>query len=100
MRARTERMRLGVRMALFVLMLTASIAFMVSTLQPYKKLSGMRKDLADLQKQEMDVIERKDAKERELSALENDPDYLELIARDCLNFYKPGEHIFRIERKH
>ena len=48
--------------------------------------------------QEAAVIDRKDAKERELRATESDPSYLELIARDRLNFYKPGEHVFRIAR--
>ena len=98
-RARTERMNTSVRLALCALALTACIAFMVAALQPYRQLEKMRGDLAEVQEQEMAAIERKDAKERELRAIENDPKYLELIARDRLGYYKPGEHIFRIERK-
>ncbi len=71
---------------------------MVAALQPHRKLNRMRADLAEVHSQEMAVIERKDAKERELRAIEEDPAYLELIARDRLNYYKPGEHVFRIER--
>ncbi len=97
-RARTERMNVGVRFALCCLTLMGCCAFMAATLQPYRKLGSMRSDLAEVHAQEMVVIERMDAKERELRAIEDDPKYLELIARDRLNYYKPGEHVFRIER--
>ena len=98
MRARTERMNTGVRLAFCGLVLTACTAFLVSALKPYRDLGAMRTDLADVLERESAVIDRKDAKERELHAIETDPGYLEIIARDRLNFYKPGEHVFRIER--
>ena len=98
MRARTERMNTGVRLAFCGLVLTACAAFLVSALKPYRDLGAMRADLADVLERESEVIDRKDAKERELHAIETDPGYLEIIARDRLNYYKPGEHIFRIER--
>ena len=98
MRARTEKMNTGVRLAFCGLVLTACAAFLASALKPYRDLGVMRADLADVIDRETSVIERKDAKQRELHAIENDPAYLEIIARDRLNYYKPGEHIFRIER--
>lgn len=98
MRVRTQRMNAGVRLAFCGLVLTACAAFLVSALKPYRELSALRADLAEVEAQESVVIDRKDAKERELKAIEQDPAYLELIARDRLNYYKPGEHIFRIER--
>ena len=98
MRARTERMNTGVRLAFCGLVLTASAAFLVSALKPYRELNVLRSNLVEVEVQEAAVIDRKDAKERELSAIEEDPAYLELIARDRLNYHKPGEHIFRIER--
>ncbi|MCP5536078.1 MAG: septum formation initiator family protein [Akkermansiaceae bacterium] len=97
-KARTEQMNASVRLAMCALALTACVAFMVAALQPYRKLNRMQVDLAEVKAQEAAVVERKDAKERELRAIEEDPRYLELIARDRLNYYKPGEHIFRIER--
>lgn len=36
---------------------------------------------------------------RELELLKNDPEYMELIARDRLDMMKPGETIIRIEPK-
>ena len=98
MKARTERIDTGVRFAMCCLALAACAAFLVAALQPYRKLDKMRKDLAEVQLQEVATVDRKDAKAREYRAIEKDPAYLELIARDRLNYYKPGEHVFRIER--
>lgn len=98
MRVRTRRMNAGVRLAFCGLALTACSAFLVAALKPYRDLGDMREDLADVMEREAEVIERKDAKQRELRAIETDPSYLEIIARDRLNYYKPGEHVFRIER--
>ena len=97
-RARTQRMNVGVRFAFIGLVLTACTAFLVSALKPYRDLVVMRADLVEVMDAEAAVVERKDAKERELRAIEEDPSYREIIARDRLNYYKPGEHIFRIER--
>ena len=98
MRARTDRINSGVRLALCGLALTACCAFLAAALPHYKKLEQLRVGLDEVLTNEQAVIERKDAKERELRAIEEDPSYLELIARDRLNYYEPGEHIFRIER--
>jgi len=90
-------MNSSVRLAYCILGLTACLAFMATALQPYRKLNVMKQDLAEVSNQEMVVMERMDAKQRELRAIEEDPGYLELIARDRLNYYKPGEHIIRID---
>lgn len=98
MRARTDRINTGVRLALCGLALTACSAFLVAALPHQKELDQLRLDLDEVLANEEAVIERKDSKERELRAIEEDPSYLELIARDRLNYSKPGEHVFRIER--
>lgn len=97
-RARTERMNAGVRLALCGFVLTCCVAFLVSALKPHRELEKMRVDLSEVQSQEMAVIERKDSKEREYRAIDQDTEYKGIIARDRLNYYIPGEHIFRIER--
>lgn len=98
LRARTDRINTSVRLALCVLALTACCAFLVAALPHQKELDKLHSDLGEVIEEESVVIERKDAKERELRAIEEDPEYLEMIARDRLDYYKPGEHIFRIER--
>lgn len=97
-RARTESMNTGVRLAFCILLLMGCLAFVATALQPYRKLKVMKSDLVEVVNQEVKVVERKDAKQRELRAIEEEPEYLELIARDRLNYYLPGEHVFRIER--
>ncbi len=98
-RAKTIRMKLGVRFAFCCFILTASVAFLATTLKPYKELG----ELQDYYKeevlaQESGILENVDQKAREYQAIETDPNYLGIIARDRLNYYEPGEHIFRIER--
>lgn len=98
MHARTERMHAGVRLGFCVLVLMGCSAFMVAALPHHRKLEEMEANLAEVHASESKVVERVDAKDRELRAIETDSEYRELIARDRLDYYVPGEHIFRIER--
>lgn len=92
-------MKLSVRFALFCFLLTASVAFLATTLKPHRELGKLRQYYADeVQGLEKVAIEHVDEKEREYHAIEHDPQYLGLIARDRLHYYKPGEHVFRIDR--
>ena len=86
-RAHTKRMNTGVRLAFCGLLLTACAAFLVSALSPYRELNDKRADLADVVQLETSVIERKDAKERELKAIETDPAYLGSITRTEIGRY-------------
>ena len=98
MHARTERMHTGVRFGVCVLALMGCAAFMVAMLPEYRKLEKLKIDLAEVHHMESDVVSRVDAKDREHRAIESDSEYRELIARDRLNYYKPGEHVFRLDR--
>jgi len=98
MHARTERMHGLVRLSCCLLALVIGVAFAVGALPHYRKLEKMRADLEEVKFSESEVANRVDAKKRELNAIEKDPQYRELIARDRLNYYEPGEHVFRIER--
>ena len=96
-RVRTERMNASVCLAFCILVLMGCLAFVATALQPFRELKRKEAALSEVIEKEEVVIQRKDAKQRELSAIVNDPKYLEIIARDRLNYYKPGEQIFRIE---
>lgn len=98
MHARTEKMHTGVRLGFCVLALMGCVAFMVAMLPEYRKLEKMQLDLGEVRGMENEVVSRVDAKDREHRAIESDSEYRELIARDRLNYYKPGEHVFRLER--
>ena len=98
MHARSESLRSGVRVAVCFLGLMGCVAFAVASLPHYRKLEVMEADLEEVRSAEVEVANRVDAKERELRAIESDPQYREIIARDRLNYYEPGEHVFRIAR--
>jgi len=98
MHALSEGLRGGVRLGFCVLALMGCVAFTVAALPHQRKLEKMQADLEEVRASEDEAANRVDAKRRELSAIESDPQYREIIARDRLNYYEPGEHVFRIER--
>lgn len=55
-------------------------------------------ELARVLDRERQVIAEKDDRKASYEALRDDPEYLEIHARDRLDLYRPGEKIFRIER--
>lgn len=90
-------MNTSVRLAFCILVLMGCFAFVATALQPYRELQKRELALSVIVAKENAVIERKDAKQRVLGAILYDPRYLEIMARD-FNYYKPGEHIFQIDR--
>lgn len=98
MQARTERMHYGVRLGVCILVLMGCSAFMVAALPHQRKLEQMQSNLEEVHMSEDQVLEKVDAKDRELRAIQGDAEYRELIARDRLDYYVPGEHVFRIDR--
>ena len=58
----------------------------------------MQHDLEMAKNREADAEGRLDYLKIKLTALKEDPAFLEIQARDRLPFYRPGETIFRIER--
>jgi cell division protein FtsB len=83
---------------LAALLLLAGLLVAVSLFLPrYKQLSQSRAQIDALQlevTQQRNVLARRS---REVNLLKNDPEYLEIIARDRLDLMKPGETILRLE---
>ena len=98
MRAQTRGLRFVNRLAFVVLVGTGCFAVAVLSVPQVRELRRLREDLARTEVREQHVLEEVDRKERELSAIRTDPSYLELISRDRLDLYHPGERIFRIRR--
>lgn len=67
-------------------------------LPEYYHLLEQERRLAKVQVQEAAVQERADQQLREYRALEQDSSFLEIYGRDRLDFYKPGERVFRFSR--
>ena len=72
---------------------------MVAALPDHRELEKLKGELAEIRVEEERSRDRLDAKERELKAVDSDPEYMGVIARDRLNYYEPGEHVFRMERE-
>ena len=56
-------------------------------------------EVAALEEQRDIVAGKRDRVRSELDWLTHDPEYIETVARDELDQFKPGEVIFRIERE-
>ena len=98
LRAQTRGMRLVNRCAFLVLVGTACVAVAALSLPQVRELRRLKEELTRTEARERHVLQQKDHKSRELAALRDDPSYLELIARDRLDLYRPGEQVLRIRR--
>ena len=63
--------------------------------QPLAEQNAMRDKLEDLQAQSDELREKRDALLRQLSWIESDVGYLEIMARDRFNMHKSGEYVIR-----
>ncbi len=99
MHARTERMRALNRWALAVLVFVGCAAVFASAVPQWRKLDAMEAELGRSREREELVMEQRDILTIEQRALREDPAYLELRARDRLDYYREGERVYRIQRQ-
>ena len=81
-----------------VLIVMGCVAVAILALPQVRELRRMEAELVKVQEREERTMDEKDRKARELAALRDDPEYLELMARDRLDLYKPGEKVLRVKR--
>jgi cell division protein FtsB len=62
----------------------------------WTRLSDMKKDLASQKAKLEELKKATEGRELEVQLLQNDPHYLEMIARERLDMMKEGETIFRL----
>lgn len=73
-------------------------AFVASFAVPQKKaFQALELKLAEKQETEKELMAQKTNKSIELKALREDISYLELMARDRLNYYREGERVLRFQ---
>lgn len=83
---------------LYILLIAAILILMICWFLPLLK-ERQRQQLA-LQSLEQQLAQEKlvyKREEKKLAWIKNDPNYLELLARDKLDLKKPEEKIFRVE---
>ncbi len=87
-----------VRMNRYLMLLLLVPAGLIYFSPPYRELEDARRHLGELQ-QERDARRGiKSRKEEKLELIKNDPEYLEVMARDRLRLQKDGEMVFRFEQ--
>ncbi|MFC7335605.1 septum formation initiator family protein [Haloferula chungangensis] len=86
----------GVILCLFGLSL--GMVAVATALPQKRKLEEKELEFTNIISREREVMALKEDKQAAYEALREDPEYLEIHARDRLPLYKEGEKIFRIER--
>jgi cell division protein FtsB len=86
----------GLNKLLCICLAVAFGLLIAATAAPQKReLEKLQVKLQAVQEREDEMLARKEHKEIELKALREDPGYLEIQARDRLNYYRPGERVLR-----
>jgi cell division protein FtsB len=91
-----------IKIANRLLCLALAVAFglvIAATAAPQKKgYDELQAKLRATLAREQAALDNKEHKEIQLHALREDTTYLELQARDRLNYYRPGERVLRFDR--
>ncbi len=84
---------------LFMITAALSLGFVVVAMAfpEHRKLEELEEKLAEARENQQDMHDDRDARQIELKALREDPEYLELHARDRLGYYLPGEKVLRFK---
>lgn len=86
----------GINKLLCIGLAVAFGLLIAATAAPQKReLAKLEASLRITQSREEENLARKEHKEIELKALREDPAYLEIQARDRLNYYRKGEKVLR-----
>ncbi|MDP4625173.1 MAG: hypothetical protein NWT08_08545 [Akkermansiaceae bacterium] len=88
----------GMNRLLYVSMAVAFGLLITATAIPQKrKLEELQVKLRMTQEREQETIDEKEHNEIKLQALREDTAYLEVQARDRLNYYREGERVLRFD---
>ncbi len=88
-----RRKLLGVAAVVALVLATASVA----DARGFRRYLSLRQEVAALDARNQSLGAQNEALRREIAALRSDPAALERVAREELNFVKPGEIVFHLE---
>ncbi|MGB0291299.1 MAG: FtsB family cell division protein [Luteolibacter sp.] len=92
----------AIRSVTKVFMMTAALSFgfvvVALAIPERRKLEQIEEKLAEARRSQKVIFDERDAFQVELKALREDPEYLELHARDRLGYYLPGERVLRFKQ--
>lgn len=98
LRAQTRAIRWFNGFLLCLFGLSIGALAVASAIPQKRQLHEKRLELARIEEREREVVALKEDAQATYDALREDPEYLELHARDRLNLHRSGERIYRIER--
>ena len=87
------------RTVVAVLCLGVGVLVVASSVPERKRLADKEQELVEVLGREGEVRAVKAACEIEQRALREDPEFLETMARDRLDYSQPGERVLRIQRE-
>lgn len=85
------------KLILLLIIIVGGALVGLSFLPEWRKQAEMRRNLAALEQRLEEEKNKAREQERQIFLLENDPEYVEIIARDKLDLMKEGETIFRYD---
>lgn len=97
MEARVRVLHGMARVAMIACSLSVGFVVVAMALPEQRKLKALEAKLEEARANEREVIDERDVRMIELKALREDPQYLELHARDRLGYYLPGEKVLRFK---
>lgn len=84
------------RLTVLLIAVSASVWVLLAFFPELNRLRILQSQAAALSAEEAALEKRLDAARREHRWLQKEPLYLEAIARDRLDLYRPGETVYRI----
>lgn len=84
-------------MAMIACSLSLGFVVVAMAFPEQRKLEQLEAKLEEARANEREVIDERDVRQIELKALREDPQYLELHARDRLGYHLPGEKVLRFK---
>lgn len=96
--ARIRVLRMLNRLAFTALCLALGFLAVATAIPQRRNLIALEGNLAHARELEQETLAEKEFRTIEQQALRHDPAFLELHARDRLDYHRPGERILRIRR--
>ncbi len=97
--ARTRFVQGASRLVFVAFCLSVGFVVVATAFPQRRALEDLEQKLVAVRERENAVLADRDHHEIEYRALREDPAYLEIHARDRLDYYKPGERVLKFRRE-
>jgi hypothetical protein len=98
MEARTRMIRGAGRIGFVAFCIAFGFVVVATAVPQRRELEKLEARLHEAEQRERDVMAQRDHRRIELKALREDPSYLEIHARDRLDYCRAGERVLRMRR--